>query len=92
MAIRGLMRSVHDCADDSWLSEDSAQAVLDDLAATCRELAAGVDAFGELVRNEADVQADLSRATSPVSRRPRTAWSVPAPASTPPWPRSSHPT
>jgi hypothetical protein len=60
VAIRVLMRSVLDCADDSWLSEDSAQAVLGDLAATCRELAAGVDAFGELVRNEADVQADLS--------------------------------
>ena len=60
VAIRGLMRSVQDCADDSWLSEDSAQAVLTDLAATCRELAAGVDAFGELVRNEADVQTQLS--------------------------------
>ena len=35
--------------------------MLDDLAATCRELAAGVDAFGELVRNEADVQTDLSQ-------------------------------
>ena len=31
-----------------------------DLAATFRELAAGVDAFGELVRNEADAQVDLS--------------------------------
>ena len=59
--IRGLMRSVLDCADDTWLTEDSAPAVLSDLAATFRELAAGVDAFGELVRNEADVQVDLSQ-------------------------------
>ncbi len=62
VAIRVLMRSVRDCADGSWLAEDSASAVLKDLAATCRELAAGVDAFGELVRNEAEVKADLSRA------------------------------
>lgn len=60
VAVRSLMRSVLDCADDSWLSEDSATPVLSDLAATFRELAAGVDAFGELVRNEADAQVDLS--------------------------------
>ena len=40
--------------------------VLTDLAETFRELAAGVDAFGELVRNEAEVRADNSAsATSP---------------------------
>ena len=61
VSIRGLMRSVRDCADDSWLAEDSAPAVLNDLAATCRELAAAFDAFGNLVRNEADVQVELSR-------------------------------
>ena len=60
VAVRSLMRSVLDCADDTWLAEDSARPVLSDLAATLRELAAGVDAFGELVRNEADVQVDLS--------------------------------
>ena len=32
-----------------------------DLARTFRELAAGIDAFGELVRNEADVQVGLSQ-------------------------------
>ena len=60
VAVRSLMRSVLDCADDTWLSEDSASPVLSDLAATFRELAAGVDAFGELVRDEADVQVDVS--------------------------------
>ena len=60
VAVRSLMRSVLDCADDSWLTEDSAESVFTDLAATFRELAAGVDAFGELVRNEADAQVDLS--------------------------------
>ena len=60
MAVRSLMRSVLDCADGSWLAEDSATPVLTDLAETMRELATGVDAFGELVRNEADVQVDLS--------------------------------
>ncbi len=60
VAVRSLMRSVLDCADDTWLSEDSASPVLGDLAATFRELAAGVDAFGELVRGEADVQVDVS--------------------------------
>ena len=66
VSIRGLMRSVQDGAeagraDNGWLDEDSAEAVLLDLAETFRELAAGVDAFGELVRNEADVQAHLSQ-------------------------------
>ncbi|MDX6359660.1 MAG: hypothetical protein QOH37_2714 [Nocardioidaceae bacterium] len=60
VAIRGLMRSVKDCAHDDWLKDDAATAVLADLAITFRELAAGVDAFGELVRHEAEVQAHLS--------------------------------
>lgn len=60
VAVRSLMRSVLDCADDTWLADDSARPAFSDLAATLRELAAGVDAFGELVRNEADVQVDLS--------------------------------
>ncbi len=61
VAVRSLMRSVLDSADDdTWLTEDSAASTFSDLAATFRELAAGVDAFGELVRNEADAQVDLS--------------------------------
>jgi hypothetical protein len=61
VAVRGLMRSVRDSADDTWLAEDAAAPVLVALAETFRELAAGVDAFGELVRHEAEVQAHLSR-------------------------------
>ncbi len=60
VAIRGLMRSVADAAPGSWLAEDEAAAVLSELATTFRQLAAGVDAFGEMVRNEAAAQADLS--------------------------------
>ena len=61
VAVRSLMRSVLDSTDDdTWLAEDSAAPTFNDLAATFRELAAGVDAFGELVRNEADAQVDLS--------------------------------
>jgi hypothetical protein len=62
VSIRGLMRSVADAADHEWLAQDSAAGVLHDLALTFRELAAGIDAFGELVRNEADVQVHLSQA------------------------------
>ncbi|MCW2848541.1 MAG: hypothetical protein JWR90_2515 [Marmoricola sp.] len=62
VAIRGLMRSVADAADGDWLGEDSARDVLRDLALTCRELAAGTDAFGELVRHEGDAQVSLSGA------------------------------
>ncbi len=62
VAIRGLMRSISDAADGSWLADDEAPAVLEDLAQTLRELAAGIDAFGEMVRNEGEVQVDLSHA------------------------------
>ncbi len=62
VAIRGLMRSVDDAAGGDWLDTDDAASVLTDLAVTFRELAAGVDAFGELVRNEGDAQTDLSHA------------------------------
>lgn len=61
VSIRGLLRTVHDTADGSWLEEDSSAAVLLSVADTFRQLAAGVDAFGELVRNEADVQVHLSQ-------------------------------
>jgi uncharacterized membrane protein YccC len=61
VAIRGLMRSVADASDGDWLDQESAGGVLRDLAETFRRLAAGADAFGELVRHEGDVQAGLSR-------------------------------
>jgi len=60
VAIRLLMRSVVEATEGSWLREDSASGVLGDLAETLRELAAGTDAFGELVRHEGDVQVSLS--------------------------------
>jgi hypothetical protein len=61
VAIRGLMRSVADASDGDWLDEEPASEVLRDLAETFRTLAAGADAFGELVRHEGDVQVNLSR-------------------------------
>ena len=61
VAIRGLMRSVSEASDGDWLDEDSARDVLRDLAETFRTLAAGADAFGELVRHEGDVRTSLSR-------------------------------
>jgi hypothetical protein len=60
VAIRGLMRSVTDASDGDWLDDDSARDVLRDLAETFRRLAAGADAFGELVRHEGDVEVNLS--------------------------------
>jgi hypothetical protein len=61
VAIRSLMRSVADASDGDWLDDDSVSEVLRDLADTFRTLAAGTDAFGELVRHEGDVQVNLSR-------------------------------
>jgi hypothetical protein len=61
VAIRGLMRSVVEASDGDWLDQESASRVLRDLAETFRRLAAGADAFGELVRHEGDVQVSLSR-------------------------------
>jgi hypothetical protein len=48
-------------ADATWLDEETAEDVLRALAQTFREMAAGVDAFGQLVRDEAD---DTNRMTS----------------------------
>jgi hypothetical protein len=61
VAIRGLMRSVSDAANGDWLDDESARDVVRDLAETFRTLAAGADAFGELVRHEGDVQVSLSQ-------------------------------
>ncbi len=60
VAIRGLMRSVSEASDGDWLDQDSAREVLRDLAEAFRRLAAGADAFGELVRHEGDVEVSLS--------------------------------
>lgn len=57
VAVRSMFRAVLDAtADDDpdgWLHQDTAGDLLRGLAQTLRELAAGVDAFGALVRGEA---------------------------------------
>ena len=60
VAIRGLMRAVADASDGAWLEEQAGAEVLGELAQTFRQMAAGIDAFGELVRNEGEVQTSLS--------------------------------
>ena len=62
VSIRSLMRSVADASDGSWLLEEGAAEVFAEVSLTFRQLAAGIDAFGELVRNEGDVQLELSAA------------------------------
>lgn len=62
VSIRGLMRSVVDAAEDPWIEGGGAVDVLIGLAQTFRQMAAGIDAFGELVRNEGDVHTELSGA------------------------------
>jgi hypothetical protein len=55
VALRGMFRALMDATRDAaWLEEESAGDVVLGLAQTFRELAAGVDAFGQLVRDEAD--------------------------------------
>jgi uncharacterized membrane protein YccC len=63
VAIRGMFRAVVDATTDpTWLDDDSAPDVLLGLAQTFRELAAGVDAFGQLVHDEADPALRMSAA------------------------------
>jgi len=55
VAIRTMFRSVVDATTDAaWLEEEGAADVLLGLAQTLRELASCIDAFGQLVRNEAE--------------------------------------
>jgi hypothetical protein len=63
VAIRGMFRALVDATHDdaTWLDHEAADDVLLGLAQTFREMAAGVDAFGQLVRDEAD---DTTRMTS----------------------------
>jgi hypothetical protein len=63
ITVRGTFRAVLDAVtDDGWPSGSEAAAVLDRLAGTFRAMAAGVDAFGQLVREEAVPDARLSSA------------------------------
>ena len=55
VAIRSMLRAVVDATQAApWLDDENAQHVLLGLAQTFRELAACIDAFGQLVRDEAD--------------------------------------
>jgi hypothetical protein len=63
LAVRSLYRSLADATDGAaWLEAEEAQDVLLGLAQTLRELAAAVDAFGELVRLEAASVRQMSSA------------------------------
>jgi hypothetical protein len=61
VAIRGMFRAVVDATSDpAWPRDGSADDLLYGLAQTFREMAAGVDAFGQLVHDEADPEERLS--------------------------------
>jgi Aromatic acid exporter family member 1 len=63
VAIRAMFRALVDATyDTTWLEDESAEDLFLGLAQTFRELAAGVDAFGQLVRNEADPTKRISPA------------------------------
>lgn len=54
VAIRSMFRAVYDATrDETWPDDETGQAVVEGLEQVLRELAAGVSAFGELVRAEA---------------------------------------
>ena len=61
VAIRSMFRGLVDATSEpTWLDEESSEDVLLGLAQTLRELAAGIDAFGQLVRNEAGPATSLA--------------------------------
>jgi len=63
ITVRGTFRAVLDAtADDAWPGGEEATTVLERVAETFRAMAAGVDAFGQLVREEAVPDARLSSA------------------------------
>jgi len=60
LAVRSLIRTVGDLAAGDWRDEPGAVATLTLVAQACRRMGDGIDAFGELVRNEGDVRVELS--------------------------------
>jgi len=60
LAVRSMMRAVVDVADGEGDDAGSAAVAIDGLAEVWRRMADGIDAFGELVRNEGNVQLELS--------------------------------
>jgi len=70
ITVRGTFRAVLDAVtDDSWPEGPEAGAVLGRVAEAFVAMAAGVDAFGQLVREEADPDARLSSADVDEVRR-----------------------
>ena len=61
LAVRSMLRAVVDAADATSGDSEVGASALDGLADVWRRMAAGIDAFGELVRNEGNVQVELSR-------------------------------
>ena len=69
VAIRGMFRSLADATyGATWLDDETGTDVLLGLAQTFREMAAGVDAFGQLVRDEADAANHMNPADVQVLR------------------------
>lgn len=67
VAIRSMFRAVVDATDDAtWIDDETDADTFLGLAQTFRELAAAVDAFGQLVRDEGDPAAR----TTPADLRP----------------------
>ena len=63
VAIRSMFRAVADATHDApWLDDEGAEDLVLGLAQTFRELAAGIDAFGQLVRDESDPAKRLTAA------------------------------
>jgi hypothetical protein len=63
VTIRGMLRAVVDAAaDPAWVDDESREDLLLGLAQTFREMAAGIDAFGQLVRDEAGPARRISSA------------------------------
>jgi uncharacterized membrane protein YccC len=60
LAVRSMMRAVVDVADSRGDDGDTVAATVGGLPRVWRRMADGIDAFGELVRNEGDVQVELS--------------------------------
>jgi hypothetical protein len=61
VAIRSMFRAVMDATHDApWRDDETARDVLLGLAQTFRELAAGIDAFGQLVRDESEPATHLT--------------------------------
>jgi fusaric acid resistance family protein len=69
VAIRGMFRALVDAAQDpGWVEDDGTDDVLRGLADTFREMAAGVDAFGQLVHDEAEPTEQLVPGDVPALR------------------------